>query len=595
MKKVVFLLIFSLSLCLPLLKSRSCGTKGGLFRPLALAASCDVADCSNPEDCQQKIQACQAVISTYSPAHDTNKKQLAGLQKQLENTEGLIKSAELQMSQISDEIFEREVDLEYKKEIFGSKVRNFYIRSRHFSPFLLFLASDNAAQLTRELTYQTNAANEDKKIITDISGELKELAEDKAKLEENKTWLNQSKQKLAQQTEFLGGEVAKVESYLDVISQRVASLTAKQEALLSEKISTFQTSVGEVPLADDPASRPDYNPGFSPAFAVFSFGAPHRKGMSQYGALGRAKAGQNYEQILKAYYGDVRVEHRDLAATISTTVGVLNFEDNYLKGIAEMPSSWSEEGGFEALKAQAIAARSYAVRAGKPICVTEACQVYRASKVGNPAAGPWHQAVADTRGLVVVSQQSNDVVSTWYASTAGGYLYGYTSVGHSTPGVWDTSCGSQTCWTNEAWEKKADSPWFYKGWYKSRSGTTCGRSHPWLSQEEMADVLNAVLVYRSGEGSEHILPVDYVSCFGKSGEPWSISQMRDQANNRGGAITSVNNIDITYASNGKTHKLTFGTNRGNLEVDGEEFYTVFNLRSPGRLAVKSKLFNIEKK
>jgi len=27
-------------------------------------------------------------------------------------------------------------------------------------------------------------------------------------------------------------------------------------------------------MADDPASRPDYNPGFSPAFAAFSFGAP---------------------------------------------------------------------------------------------------------------------------------------------------------------------------------------------------------------------------------------------------------------------------------------------------------------------------------
>ncbi|PJE69921.1 hypothetical protein COU97_02480, partial [Candidatus Shapirobacteria bacterium CG10_big_fil_rev_8_21_14_0_10_48_15] len=534
---------------------------------------------------------CQAVISTYSPAHDTNKKQLAALQKQLQNTESLIKSAEAQLVTVGQQIFDREVDLEYQRTIFNSKVRSFYIRRQYFSPFLLFLASDNAAELTRELSYRVNAANEDKKMIMEISQALKALAEDKAKLEQNQLWLAQSKQTLSQQTDFLAGEVAKVEDFLNVISTRVASLTAKQEALLSEKVSTFQTSVGEVPLADDPNARPDFNPGFSPAWAAFSFGAPHQKGMSQYGALGRAKAGQGYEQILKAYYGDVRIEHRDLPADISTTVGVLNFEDSYLKGIAEMPSKWADEGGFEALKAQAIAARSYAVKAGKPICVTEACQVYSGSKNDER----WNRAVAETRGLVVVSNQSNDVISTWYASTAGGYLNSYTSSGHTTPGVWDTSCGNQGCWTNEAWEKKAGSPWFYKGWYKSRSGATCGRSHPWLNNEEMADILNAVLIYRSGQGSEHILPVDYVSCFGSSGEPWSLQQMRDQAGSLGGSINTVTRVEVTYGSDGKTNRLVFETNRGGFEVGGEEFYTVFNLRAPGRLALKSKLFNLEKK
>ena len=580
MKKRSFLLLFTL-VSLYLISSIS----------FALAANCEVADCSNPQDCQQKIQECQAVISTYSPAHDTNKKQLAALQKQLQNTESLIKSAEAQLVTVGQQIFDREVDLEYQRTIFNSKVRSFYIRRQYFSPFLLFLASDNAAELTRELSYRVNAANEDKKMIMEISQALKALAEDKAKLEQNQLWLAQSKQTLSQQTDFLAGEVAKVEDFLNVISTRVASLTAKQEALLSEKVSTFQTSVGEVPLADDPNARPDFNPGFSPAWAAFSFGAPHQKGMSQYGALGRAKAGQGYEQILKAYYGDVRIEHRDLPADISTTVGVLNFEDSYLKGIAEMPSKWADEGGFEALKAQAIAARSYAIKAGKPICVTEACQVYSGSKNDER----WNRAVAETRGLVVVSNQSNDVISTWYASTAGGYLNSYTSSGHTTPGVWDTSCGNQGCWTNEAWEKKAGSPWFYKGWYKSRSGATCGRSHPWLNNEEMADILNAVLIYRSGQGSEHILPVDYVSCFGSSGEPWSLQQMRDQAGSLGGSINTVTRVEVTYGSDGKTNRLVFGTNRGGFEVGGEEFYTVFNLRAPGRLALKSKLFNLEKK
>ena len=197
--------------------------------------------------------------------------------------------------------------------------------------------------------------------------------------------------------------------------------------------------------------------------------------------------------------------------------------------------------------------------------------------------------------MVVVSNATNDVVSTRYASTAGGYLYSYTSVGHTTPGIWDTSCGSQNCWTDEAWEKKAGSPWFYKGWYKSRSGSNCGRSHPWLTQEEMADILNAVVVYQSGQGTEHILPVDYVSCFGKSGEPWSKEEMKREAGSRGGAVTTISGVEVTYGTDGKTNRLVFGTNRGSFAVSGEEFFTVFNLRTPGRLALKSKLFNIEKK
>jgi SpoIID/LytB domain protein len=55
--------------------------------------------------------------------------------------------------------------------------------------------------------------------------------------------------------------------------------------------------------------------------------------------------------------------------------------DDYLLGIAEMPYSWGDTGGQEALKAQAIAARSYAVHravvrgdpAGRPSCW---CHVY---------------------------------------------------------------------------------------------------------------------------------------------------------------------------------------------------------------------------
>ncbi len=72
----------------------------------------------------------------------------------------------------------------------------------------------------------------------------------------------------------------------------------------------------------------------------------------------------------------------------------------------------------------------------------------------------WEQAVNETRGKVVYA--NGGPFSTWYASTSGGYQKSYSSNGYSTPGFWDTSCDNQGCWTGEAWEKKADSPWFTK-------------------------------------------------------------------------------------------------------------------------------------
>jgi len=583
MKKVVFLLIFLASFLLV--------WKVDFFS--VLAAGCDASDCSNPDDCQKKIEECQKIIAAYTPAHTTNKKQLAALQKQLKNTEGLIKADEIQLKKLEKDIFDREVKLEYERKIFNSKVRRYYIRRSQLSPFLLLLASENAAQLTRELSYRTAAANEDKKIITNISRSLKKLEEDKVKLEKNKGWLDQSKKKLAQQTNFLKGEVEKVENYLGVVSNKIASLTAKQQSLLAEKTSTFQTSVGDVPLTGDSHARPDYDPGFRPAFAAFSFGAPHRKGMSQYGAWGRAKSGQSAEEILRAYYGNVEIK-KDYSTAININVrgyGSVNIE-TYVKRIYEMPSSWTDNDSA-ALKAQAVAARSYALAYTKngtgSICATESCQVYKPVNKG----GAWDAAVDATRGWVMIA--NGQPLSAWYAASSGGYNYSYSVNGFTTPGGWDTKCGSQKCWTNDAFEKIAGSPWFYKGWYKSRSGATCGRSHPWLNQEEMADILNAILVYRSGQGADHILPVDYNRCFGKSGDPWSMDKMRQEAEKYGGAINSINRVSVIYGSDGRTNKLVFGTNRGDFEVSGEEFKTVFNLRSPGRIALKSRLFNIEKK
>lgn len=507
--------------------------------------------------------------------------EVKSLNDKINSIQAQIKESEVNIENLEREIVERESKIKSQYQILASKVRDYYKKSRMFSPFLILISSQSAGDLTRGLTYKSVSTDEDKNLIVSITTDIIQLEEDKVQVEQDRAGLAVLQEKLDSQRAFFAKEISGAKKWQAELSGKIASLTAKQQSILSEKSGTFQTTVGDVPLADDPASRPDYNPGFSPAYAAFSFGAPHFKGMSQYGAYGRAKSGQNYETILRAYYGngiEIR-DHDPNAEIIVEGHGTFSLEDYALR-IYEVPNSWGDSGGMEALKAQAVAARSYALARGGTICATEACQVFKPG----PKGGNWERAVNETRGKVVYANGSP--FSTWYASTSGGYQESYSSNGHSTPGFWDTSNGREG-WTSQAYEKTAESPWFYKAWYKSRSGDSCGENHPWLTSEEMADILNAwVVLYQGGGASERVTPES--GCW--SGNPYSKGELVGI-----GGYTSVSGVSVQYGNNGVTANVTFQTNKGSTTIAGSEFYKTFNLRAPGRISLKSGLFNIEKK
>jgi len=572
----------------------------------AFSAECRT-DCASVEECERFINECAQVIAPFTQANLANKQTLADFERQVKSLEQMIVSAAKQIAVFEEKITEEEADLAVQKILLAEKVKRFYIFSRQNNTLTIFFADKSNAYLLKNIFYQQMLAEKDKKAIADLSLRLAALKKDQENLKSRKEWLAQSRKNFAEKAAFFKKEVEKTEKYIGELSSTIKTLTAKQQKLIEEKTGLFSTSVGDTPGVDDPCSGPPgsanfCSPGFAPAFAAFSFGAPHRKGMSQYGAFGRAKSGQNYETILKAYYGNIRIETIDPPANINTSAGSLPFENNYLNGIAEMPSSWGDQGGFEALKAQAIAARTYALsyvnwRMGSRnvsgnICTSEACQVYKSSKAANTPE-LWRKAVEETKGKIVVSNSTNEIISAWYASTSGGYNYSYGTLGHNTSGGWDTTCGNQGCWPNDAYEKTSNSPWFYKGWYKTRGGTACGRSNPWLNSEEFADIINAVLVYSKDNGTvSHLSQTD--SCLANIPDTWSKDQLKNEAAKFGGPISSVNNVSVEYSSAGYTQNVKVSTDKGEFTFSGEDFKQIFNLRAPGAIHLKSLLFNVVK-
>ena len=486
---------------------------------------------------------------------------------------------------------EKSIDEGYKKlaqkeEILGETIRNFYIKSYYNSPLALFLSATSASEVTNLLMYQRAKTNQDKTIITNLALSLQDLEKTRSQLKSEQQRLIGLKATLDQQSAKLDETIKGAKNYQQDVSGKIASLTAKQQEIINAKSGSFTFSIGEDGLADEYLSSIK---GFresapSGSFAIFSFGAyTHRNGMSQYGARGRAEQGQSYQSILSAYYPGSTLETKgDFPGEINVRgFGSMSFEDRYLLGIAEMPSSWHPE----ALKAQAIAARTYAFRnkdmAGG-ICTDEGCQVFSSSKADNPPQS-WRDAVQATKGQILT--KDGQPVSTQYASTHGGF---------SNTSGWDTTDGNGGGnFIDKAWERVGGSPWLYKAWWRkhySNSGDTCGRSNPWLSPQEMADIVNAAVALRTGGiDTSRITPVT-TSCWG--GNPYSMDELRNLVADKGG-ISTATSVSVSQG-NGSTNSVTIN----GVSMSGEEFKKAVALRAPGYVRIPQSgfaFFNIEHK
>jgi stage II sporulation protein D len=200
----------------------------------------------------------------------------------------------------------------------------------------------------------------------------------------------------------------------------------------SEETRTYQVRAGSWLSRDEATAQvPRFRPlGFDRPWVVEEAQpAPAAGGFLQLVETGRemgpvaiapAKAAEFLSIDGSQYRGSIEVRPDDAGGL--TVVNVINLED-YVRGVVPNELSPVVYPQIEALKAQAIAARTYAIRnrgqfaaKGYDICATPACQVYRGKSSEHALTD---RAVEETAGLVAWS--GGAPINALYTSTCGGH------------------------------------------------------------------------------------------------------------------------------------------------------------------------------
>src|SRR3989338_10311272 len=491
------------------------------------------------------------------------------LEAQLNSIRGRVSSIEQEIPAKQKSIDDGYKRLEKQQGILNKTIRAFYVKTYYSSPFLIFLSAGDASEITQILAYQKATADHDKLTITNIALFIQGLEKKKKTLEEEK-------RKLAVVKADLDKIVGEAKSFQNTLSGKIAELSAKQQSILNQRLASLNIPRSAGTSARGCSDDRGVNPGFSPRLAFFTYGAPHRNGLNQYGAFARAKAGQSEQRILEEYYpGKTLKTDYDQGIQISTNTGWSGSIEEYVKRIWEVPNSWGDEGGMAALKAQAVAARSYALNVtsngSKQICTTEQCQVFKP----DPKGGNWDAAVNATAGWVLMDGGSPGF--TQYASTHGGYILNI--------GKFDGDGGNPTNFSelnDRAYDKA--SPWFYCDWgSRSQYSNTA-----WLTPVEVADIVNVILIgRRDPSAGKHLYQVDKPNPEGT--DTWDAARVRQELGS--GALTSVSDVSVSVDfGSGKTT----GVNAGGQSFSADEFKNWFNLRAPANIQIVGPLYNVER-
>ncbi len=546
------------------------------------AQSCDTS-CGDPGECEQKIKKCQEEWNQMEKAKAPHVTALNKMEADIAAFQARIKSIEADLVKKAAAIAVAEKDLSEVLALVSRRIAALYRRTQTYNPLLPFLTSTNVGSVLRAFTYQHVVIDEDKKVIAQTAVSIRDLQSRKSVLEKERTTLAVLKEDLDKRAASVRKLVGEASAYQTKLSSAIAALSAKQQELLAAKFASAPMPLLAYTSLRGCSSDIGKSSNFSPRYGFFSLGVPNKTGLNQYGAKGRAEAGQGYEEILRAYYKDIQIIDYGTGFTIKVNGTnpygqTFNNEsyniEEYLKHLYEMPANWDSK----ALQAQAIAARSYALartnNGQHAIPPDESGQVVKKE----PNAQSWIDAVEATKGKVLA--QNGSPVSAWYSSTHGGVVLRSGQIGWNdaswTKQTIDTPSGSAGGigdLKSSAYDRQ--SPWFYCDWgYRGEYNNTA-----WLKGEEVADIVNAYILWSLDNSAiSHLSQTDK-----PTSDTWSPEKVRQEIQNKGEApISSISSISVDWDASGITRTIRVNGK----SFDAQKFKNLFNLRAPANIQIK---------
>lgn len=517
-----------------------------IFLSFALPLYADQLD-----DVTKQLDDLKKTFSELSKANQTNENQLQGLQKQLDGIKAQVVALEREITNKQVQVEEGEKAFAVQQKLLNQRAKSYYknMGKNSFSVVNLLL-SDNISTSLQNYFYQKTLVDEDRKAIIRIAMFVKQVGDKKKQLETEKTSLAAVKAEVDKQSTFLAGEVSKTKKSLGELQNKIASLTSQQQQLIAAKESAFASVAGKT--ADTQTSG---------------------------GACGVSQI--SYPSNIRVKFPDGHIES-------------MSFEDQYLKGLGEMPRAWSSVNNYQdAFKTQVVAARTYALfKMVRSSCrdfdvySTTADQVYS----GNTGDENWNRAVSDTKGQFL--QNGGNVIIAYYSANAGGYTLSpnesWNGGGNYPSGVNDmggdgkaNSDLNSRCIGTLRWEYHYNIGREGKVQYNDICpGGDINNSNSPMSNSEVEDIVDAT-VWATKNGS---VPDN--------------SKSHDQIKGEigGDSIGSIQSISASIADSKYTNNVhVVGSNR-TIDFSGAQaqtFRLVFNIRSPGNFLIMSTSYGAQ--
>lgn len=402
---------------------------------------------------KNELEALKKQLSSLEKEKATLTKEKSGIQGEIESVQNEIKlvtnnitTNEIKIQELDKEKEIKELEIDNRRIGLNGKMQDFYMLQydsekssimpgsdmeiswvgQKYSKLIIEKERAKISALGEEVLGITKAIEEQNFLKNEYSAQNVELDKKKKDLEAKLASLQGNLNKVSASSNTLRTQITTNQQLLEFLSAEQKKIQEEERRKMMEggKTQIIPLEPGQYYFTG--RTRDLYN--------------GHYVGMSQWGAYGMAQAGQNFNQILTKFYTGVSVGGDNSGISISVVgYGVMNIED-YLSGLGEIPDKacgeanqvasrpdkystndpnnswdcWPEE----TIKAQVIAARTYALRStsngnpSKPICTTAACQVYKGG-----TAKRW--ASDETRGKVIT--HNGQLISALYSATACGH------------------------------------------------------------------------------------------------------------------------------------------------------------------------------